>query len=72
MRKKEVERECREEQSYEMLQVWKWMSNVCELNGKPLDEVDSFKYLGSHVSADGRCEKYVVHKRMRGIERGEH
>ena len=25
------------------------------LNGKPLEEVDRFKYLGSKVAADGGC-----------------
>ena len=30
------------------------------LNGKPLEEVDSFKYLGSQVAADGGCERDVV------------
>ena len=28
------------------------------LNGEPLEEVDCFKYLGSQVAADGRCERY--------------
>ena len=32
------------------------------LNGEPLGEVDCFKYLGSHVAADGGCEKDVVHR----------
>ena len=32
------------------------------LNGEPLEEVDCFKYLGSQVAADGRCEKDVVHR----------
>ena len=32
------------------------------LNGKPLGEVDCFKYLGSQVAADGGCEWDVVHK----------
>ena len=40
------------------------------LNGEPLEEVNWFKYLGSQVTADGGCERDVVH-RMRGIERGE-
>ena len=31
------------------------------LNGKPLEEVDCFKYLGSLVAADGGCESDVVH-----------
>ena len=30
------------------------------LNGEPLEEVDSFKYLGSQVAADGGCERDVV------------
>ena len=32
------------------------------LNGKPLEEVDCFKYLGSQVSAYGGCEKDLVHR----------
>ena len=31
------------------------------LNGKPLEEVDCFKCLGSQVATDGGCERYVVH-----------
>ena len=31
------------------------------LNGEPLEEVDCFKYLGSQVTADGGCERDVVH-----------
>ena len=27
------------------------------LNGKQLEEVDCLKYLGSHVAADGGCER---------------
>ena len=36
------------------------------LNGEPLEEVDCFKYLGSHVAADGGCEKDVVHRMNEG------
>ena len=32
------------------------------LNVEPLEEVDCFKYLGSQVAADGRCERDVVHR----------
>ena len=32
------------------------------LNGKPLEEVDCFKYLWSQVAADGGCERDVVHR----------
>ena len=32
------------------------------LNGEPLEEVDCFKYLGSHVAADGGFERDVVHR----------
>ena len=32
------------------------------LNGKALEEVGCFKYLGSQVAADGGCERDVVHK----------
>ena len=35
------------------------------LNGKPLEEVNCFKYLGSQVAADGGCERYVVHRMNR-------
>ena len=31
------------------------------INGKPLEEVDSFKDLGLQVAADGGCERNVVH-----------
>ena len=36
------------------------------LNGEPLEEVDCFKYLGSQVSADGRCEMDVVQRMNSG------
>ena len=36
------------------------------LNGDPLEEVDRFKYLGSQVAADGRCERDVVHRMNEG------
>ena len=36
------------------------------LNGKPLVEVDCFKYLGLQVIADGGCEKDVVHRMNEG------
>ena len=36
------------------------------LNGEPLEEVDCFKYLGSEVAADGRCERDVVHRMNEG------
>ena len=32
------------------------------LNGEMLEEVDCFKYLGSHVAADGGCDRDVVHR----------
>ena len=32
------------------------------LNGKPLEEVDCFKYLGLEVAADGGRERDVVKK----------
>ena len=31
-------------------------------NGEPLEYVDCFTYLGSHVAADGGCERDVVHR----------
>ena len=36
------------------------------LNCEPLEEVDYFKYLGSQVAADGRCERGVVHRMNEG------
>ena len=36
------------------------------LNGEPLEEVDSFKYLGSQVAANGRCERDVVRRMNEG------
>ena len=36
------------------------------LNGEPLEEVDCFTYLGSHVVADGGCKKDVVHRMNEG------
>ena len=36
------------------------------LNGKPLEKVDCFKYLGSQVAADGGCERDVVHRMNEG------
>ena len=35
-------------------------------NGKPLEEVDWFKYLWSQVAADGGCERDVVHRMNEG------
>ena len=32
------------------------------LNGESLEEVDSFKYVGSQVAADGGCERDVVNE----------
>ena len=37
-----------------------------KLNGKPLEEVDCFKYLGSQVATDGGCESDVVHRMNEG------
>ena len=36
------------------------------LNGDPLEEVGCFKYLGSPVTADGGCERNVVHRMNEG------
>ena len=36
------------------------------LNGKPLQEVDWFKYLGSQVIGDVGCERNVVHRMNEG------
>ena len=38
------------------------------LNGKPLQEVDCFKYLGSQVPADAGCERDVVHRMNEGYQ----
>ena len=43
MQKKKVKSECRYEKNYEVLGVWKWGSNACDiLNGESLEEVDCF------------------------------
>ena len=36
------------------------------LNGKPLEAVDCFKYLGSQVADDGGCERDMVHRMNEG------
>ena len=36
------------------------------LNSEQLEEVDCFKYLGSQVTADGGCERDVVHRMNEG------
>ena len=36
------------------------------LNGEPLEEVDCFQYLGSHVAADGGYKSDVVHRMNEG------
>lgn len=38
------------------------------LNGKMLEEVSVFKYLGSNVTADGSCENEVVHRVNEGAK----
>ena len=38
-----------------------WGGMYVILDGEPLEEVDCFKYLGSHVSADGGCGRDVVY-----------
>ena len=38
------------------------------LNGEPLEEVDSFKYLGSQVAASRGCERDVI-KRINEVYR---
>ena len=32
------------------------------INGEPLEKVDCFKYLWSQVTADGGCERDMVHR----------
>ena len=39
--------------------------SVIQPTGEPLEEEDCFKYMGSYESADGGCERDVVH-RMNG------
>ena len=41
------------------------------LNGEPLEEVGYFKYLRSQVSADGGCERDVVHRMNERYRSGE-
>ena len=41
------------------------------LNGKPLAEVDSFKFPESQVAADGGCERDVVHRMNEGYKAWE-
>ena len=36
------------------------------LNGEQLEEVDCFKYLGSHLVADRGCERGVVNRMNEG------
>ena len=36
------------------------------LNGEPLEVVDCFKYLGLQMTADGGCERDVVHRMNEG------
>ena len=36
------------------------------LNRESLEEVDCIKYLGSQVTADGGCERDVVHRMNEG------
>ena len=38
------------------------------LSGELLEEVDCFKYLGSQVAADGRCERDVGHRMNEGYK----
>ena len=41
------------------------------LKGKPLEELDCFKYLGSQVAADGGCERDVVLRMNEGYRAWE-
>ena len=36
------------------------------LNGEPLEEMDCFKYLGLQVTADGGCERDLIHRMNEG------
>ena len=36
------------------------------VNGEPLEEVDCYKYFGSQVAADGRCERDVLQRMNEG------
>ena len=37
------------------------------LNGESLEEVDCFKFLGLQVTANGGCERDVVHRMNEGV-----
>ena len=41
------------------------------LNGEPLEEVDCFKYMGSHVAADGGCDSDVVRRMNESVGSAE-
>ena len=48
------------------LRYGNWGQMHVKLNGKPLDKVDYFNYLGLQVAADGGCERDVVHTMNEG------
>ena len=39
---------------------------VVILNGEPLEDVDCFKYLGSHAAAERGCDRDVLHRMNEG------
>ena len=43
-----------------------WGRMHMRLNGKPLEETDYQKYLGSQVAPDGGCERDLVHRFIDG------
>ena len=55
-----------EEYSFEVLEVWKWVSNACDTKWRPLEEVGCFICLGSQVVADRGCERDVVYRMNEG------
>ena len=42
------------------------VDRIVSSNGRPLEEVDCFKYLGSQAAADGGCKRNVVHRLNEG------
>ena len=49
-----------------MLEVWKWLSDVCNTKWQIVEKVDCFKFLGSQVTTDSGCERDVVHRMNEG------
>ena len=63
MRKKKVESECRYKSKVMRCSRYGNVGRMhAILNGKPLEEVDWFKYLGSQEATDGGGERDQVHR----------